>query len=482
MLVLRLPIDANVSDFRDAAKRALSNNLRPADIAFVSHDSGILFDEPPPAQPIDLTVPRAFAELMDTALCHRGEDRFALLYDALWRLKHGEPELLDRATDPAIARLGLYAKAVRRDIHKMHAFVRLHKQRAAEGELYLAWFEPEHFILKRTTPFFADRFANMRWIIATPIGTAVWDTRTLRFEPARPKPEKLEDGVLDGLWRTYYRTIFNPARLNRDAMMKEMPRRYWKNMPETADIPAMVAGVQNRLATMDRDADIAPRFADKARPQPQSDPMLKAGLTKLRAEAEHCTACTLYKHATQTVFGEGPVKARFVLVGEQPGDQEDIAGKPFVGPAGRLLDRALEDAGIDRKSVYVTNAVKHFKFEPRGKRRIHSKPSASEIKICSHTWLARELATIEPEFVVALGGTAAQALSGKGVAITKLRGQELAWADGRRGLATVHPSYLLRIPDRASKEAEYKKFVADLELAAKLARHPAKHPREAALL
>jgi DNA polymerase len=200
--------------------------------------------------------------------------------------------------------------------------------------------------------------------------------------------------------------------------------------------------------------------------------MARASLTKLRAEAEHCTACPLYKHATQTVFGEGPAKARFVLVGEQPGDQEDIAGKPFVGPAGQLLDRALEDAGIDRKTVYVTNAVKHFKFAPRGKRRIHSKPNASEVKICSHTWLARELDTIKPEFVVALGGTAAQALSGKGVAITKLRGHELAWADGRRGLATVHPSYLLRIPDHASKDAEYKKFVEDLKLAATLASHP----------
>jgi probable DNA metabolism protein len=472
MYVLRLPIDADASAFREAAKRALSNDLKPADIAFVCHDSGIFFDEAPPARSLDLTVPRTFAELMDSAICHRGEDRFALLYDVLWRLKHGEPALLDRATDPFIAKLGLYVKAVRRDIHKMHAFVRFHKQDTPDGELYLAWFEPDQFILKAATPFFADRFANMRWIIATPIGTAVWDTHTLGFEPARPKPEKLEDGVLDGLWRTYYRTIFNPARLNKDAMTKEMPRRYWKNMPEAADIPAMMAGVSNRLAAMDRDADQAPRYADKARPQPQHDPMPKVGLTKLRNEAEHCTACPLYKHATQTVFGEGPARARFVLVGEQPGDQEDIAGKPFVGPAGQLLDRALEDAGIDRKTVYVTNAVKHFKFEPRGKRRIHSKPNASEVKICSTNWLARELDTIEPEFVVALGGTAAQALSGKGVAITKLRGHELAWADGRRGLATVHPSYLLRFPDHASKDAEYKKFVADLKLAAKLASHP----------
>ena len=197
--------------------------------------------------------------------------------------------------------------------------------------------------------------------------------------------------------------------------------------------------------------------------------MPKESLSRLRAEAAHCTACPLYRNTTQTVFGEGPARARLMLVGEQPGDQEDLAGKPFVGPAGKLLDRALADAGIDRKEVYVTNAVKHFKFTPRGKRRLHAKPNAAEIEAC-HPWLARELDATAPEIVVALGATAAQSLSGKSVAITKLRGRETRWADGRRGFATVHPSYLLRIPDAASKAREYGKLVADLKRAAKLAR------------
>jgi uracil-DNA glycosylase family protein len=199
--------------------------------------------------------------------------------------------------------------------------------------------------------------------------------------------------------------------------------------------------------------------------------MPKESLSRIRAAAARCTACPLYRNATQTVFGEGQARARLVLVGEQPGDQEDLAGKPFVGPAGKLLDRALADAGIDRASVYITNAVKHFKFTPRGKRRLHSKPNAAEIKAC-HPWLARELDATAPAIVVALGGTAAQSLSGKGVAITKLRGREIQWADGRRGFATVHPSYLLRIPDAASKAREYRKFVADLKQAAKLATRP----------
>jgi len=192
-----------------------------------------------------------------------------------------------------------------------------------------------------------------------------------------------------------------------------------------------------------------------------------ATLAALRQEAAACTRCALYRHATQTVFGDGPATAEFILVGEQPGDQEDIAGKPFVGPAGKVLDRALQDAGIERAKVYVTNAVKHFKFEPRGKRRIHSKPNASEIQAC-RWWLEREFEAIAPRFVVALGATAAQALSGHAVTISRLRGRETELL-GARGLITVHPSYLLRIPDERAKKEEYGKFVADLKLAKRLA-------------
>ena len=192
-------------------------------------------------------------------------------------------------------------------------------------------------------------------------------------------------------------------------------------------------------------------------------------ITQLRKEAAHCTACPLYKHATQTVFGEGPAHAKIVLVGEQPGDAEDIAGKPFVGPAGQMLDRALDEAGIAREKVYITNAVKHFKFAPRGKRRIHAKPNSAEIKVCSGHWLARELDALKPEVVVALGATAAQALMGKAMPIGKNRGRPLEWASGQRGIITVHPSYLLRIPDAESKTRAYKAFVHDLKRAAKLA-------------
>ena len=189
-------------------------------------------------------------------------------------------------------------------------------------------------------------------------------------------------------------------------------------------------------------------------------------LKALRAAEERCTRCPLYKHATQVVPGEGPARARILMVGEQPGDQEDKQGKPFVGPAGGVLAKALADAGIDRKLVFVTNAVKHFKFEPRGKRRLHKRPNAYEIDRC-HWWLDFERTLVKPDIVVALGATAVRSVSGRPTSINKIRGRVLTLQDGGRMLATIHPSYILRIDDEADKRAQYRKFVADLRACAR---------------
>jgi uracil-DNA glycosylase len=195
-------------------------------------------------------------------------------------------------------------------------------------------------------------------------------------------------------------------------------------------------------------------------------------LKTLRDEAANCRACPLWKDATQTVFGEGPQAAQMMLVGEQPGDKEDLAGKPFVGPAGLMLDRALQEAGIERPKVYVTNAVKHFKFVPRGKIRLHQKPTTPEIRAC-RPWYERELASIKPALVVAMGATAAQSVFGKTTPINKNRGRLIDLADGIKALVTVHPSYLLRLPDADAKAREYKRFVDDLKIAAALLRKSA---------
>jgi DNA polymerase len=202
---------------------------------------------------------------------------------------------------------------------------------------------------------------------------------------------------------------------------------------------------------------------DTWHPAPAPDTL---SLTRLREAAAHCTACPLYKHATQTVFGEGRKGPALMLLGEQPGDQEDLAGKPFVGPAGQILNRALEEAGIDRNAVYVTNAVKHFKWEPRGKRRIHQKPSSRDIAAC-RPWLEAELRIVRPKVLVCLGSTAGQTLFGPNFRVTRERGKVLESAFVSRVVATVHPSSLLRQPDKKSRDREYKLFVQDLRVAVK---------------
>ena len=204
---------------------------------------------------------------------------------------------------------------------------------------------------------------------------------------------------------------------------------------------------------------------------------MAASLKALRAEAAGCTRCDLYRNATQTVFGEGPRRARVMLVGEVPGDQEDKTGHPFVGPAGKLLDEALVAAGIDRGDVYVTNAVKHFKWEPRGKRRIHQKPNAREVAAC-RPWLDAELAAVRPDVLVALGATAAQALFGRAFKVTKLRGRVVPTTLASHALATVHPSSILRAPDAETRHRELRAFVEDLAVAAKLLQAGGEAPRE----
>jgi len=218
-----------------------------------------------------------------------------------------------------------------------------------------------------------------------------------------------------------------------------------------------------RLAILNRNMQTDDEeFARPARP-PDT-----ASLSVVHDAAKHCEACHLYKRATQTVFGEGPKAATMMLVGEQPGDYEDVAGKPFVGPAGKIMDQALEEAGIDRSQVYVTNAVKHFKWEPRGKRRIHQKPNSREIAAC-RPWLEAELRIVKPMLVVAMGTTAAQTIFGPSFRVTRERGRVLSSRLAPRVLATVHPSSLLRQPDEASREREYKNFVSDLRAAVKAA-------------
>jgi DNA polymerase len=451
VVAVRLRAEDDFDGWRDAA-RALAGAAVPPDriVWTIGEAGGDLFaGEPAPlstASPA-FSVPRTFLTLAESVILHSDPERFAFLYSLLVRLRD-RPGLLADAADPLVRRLERMAKAVRRDIHKMRAFLRFREVETPEGTRFVAWFEPEHHIVRANAGFFVGRFAAMRWSILTPELSLHWDGETLSEGPGASRADAPEGDPLEAVWKTYYAAIFNPARLKVGAMLKEMPRRYWKNMPETALVGELVAGAQARETKM-VEAGARGAIGDNVR----------AAWESVRSEAMGCTRCPLYKCGTQTVFGEGPLDARILFVGEQPGDQEDLAGRPFVGPAGQLLDRALGEAGVDRTAAYVTNAVKHFKFERRGKRRIHAKPDAGEIEAC-RWWLDQERRLIRPPVTVALGASAGRSIFGKAITIGAMRGRAHPLADGGEAWVTVHPSFLLRVQDR--REEEYARFVEDL--------------------
>jgi DNA polymerase len=459
------------SGWQVAARRTLVDNLAPEEIlweefgnaqpslALGEESEGARRSAPPPFR-----VPKTFVEQAKTVACHRDPQRWALLYRVLWRLTHGEPRLLEIVVDPDVRALLDMEKAVRQDVHKMRAFVRFRLVLHEGTEWHVAWFEPEHHIMERNASFFRDRFVQMQWSILTPERCVHWDGAHLTFTAGVPKSEAPEEDAVEDLWRTYYGHIFNPARVKIHAMEAEMPKKYWKNLPEASLIPTLLREAPHRVDQMI--AASHHRSAEEWHPAPVPK---THDLHKLRAAAAKCEACPLYKNATQTVFGEGACHAKLVLVGEQPGDQEDRAGQPFVGPAGQLLDRALEEAGIDRREAYVTNAVKHFKWEPRGKRRLHKKPSSRDIAACK-PWLQAELQTITPRVLVLLGSTAAQSIFGPKVRVLRDRGHAMASEYCEKTFVTVHPSSLLRAPDEESRARNYAEFVSDLKKVAKLLR------------
>nr|WP_238995302.1 UdgX family uracil-DNA binding protein [Sphingomonas solaris] len=448
---------------RPAARTLALGRVPPEDVVWQAGDGpGDLFaDEAVIDAPADaaFTVPRAFVALARDAICHSDPERFALLYTMLLRLRDA-PGLIEDHADPLLRRIEELAKGVRRDVHKMRAFVRFRELDEGDGPRFVAWFEPEHHIVRINAAFFVRRFATMRWSILTPDLSIHWDGTTLIEGPPARREDAPQGDPLEETWKTYYASTFNPARVKIGSMLREMPKKYWKNMPETALVPGLIAGAQARESGMIATAEV--KQADDRREVGGNS---RIAWEALREEAAACTRCPLYKPATQTVFGEGAVDARLMFVGEQPGDNEDLAGKPFVGPAGQVFDRALAEAGIDRGTVYVTNAVKHFKFEQRGKRRIHAKPGGPEIDAC-RWWIEQERVLIRPPVTVALGATAARSLLGKVVTISGARGRAHTLADGGEGWVTVHPSYLLRIPDKAKADEEYARFVEDLKVAA----------------
>lgn len=480
-----LPGPADFAAWRNAARGLLGAGVPPEQAEWrVAGDAPGLFAEgAAPAPGGAFHVPRAFVELAEVAIRHRDPERFALLYRTLWRITHGEHALMQVATDPDVVRLTAMAKSVRRDAHKMHAFLRFRQVETEAGIRHVAWFEPDHHIEEAEAGFFVRRFAALRWSIVTPKRSVHWDGQEIAFGAGGRRADVPPDDAVEPLWRAYYAAIFNPARVKPGAMRAEMPRKYWRNMPETAEIPRLLREAPKRAAEMVAHGVTAPN-PNRQKPGAASrgeradmsgvdeamdlldagtDP--QAALAALARElAGRNDLPDFARRATQLVFGEGQVGAAMMFVGEQPGDEEDIQGRPFVGPAGRLFDRALAEAGVPRDEAYVTNAVKHFKFTPTGKRRLHQSPDAGDIAFY-RPFLLREIGIVAPRLLVGLGATALRALTGKAVPVMKTRGSVIAGPEGLPVFATVHPSYLLRIPDEEGQKREYARFVEDLRAA-----------------
>lgn len=385
--------------------------------------------EPLPDAAGGFHAPRALVSLAALAIQARNPDRFGLLYSLVWRINGGE-KLPEDNSDPDLALVRRMALSVRADAHRMRTNMRFLAVPEGGGTRFVGWFEPAHFVLPANAQLMARRFPDLVLSIVTPDGSAHWDRSTLLFGSG-PR-HVADDEALQAWWETH-----------RDALLEQAGSEV--SVPEAKSL------------------DEAPRPPDR----PALGPVvlhIKADPALLRSarDASSCHRCPLYEPATQTVFGEGPAEAGVMFVGEQPGDQEDTIGRPFVGPAGQIMDRAMEEAGIDRRTVYVTNAVKHFKFTPRGKRRIHQTPEVPEIQACG-LWLDVERAHVRPRLLVLMGGSAARAVLGRAVTISRERGRAIRTSDGQTVFVTVHPSFLLRLPDAAAKGREFQAFVRDLK-------------------
>ncbi len=378
-------------------------------------------------------VPQSFLNFAKQVALHKSEERWTLLYTLLWRFHHGEPAILSNVDDPQVAKAVFMFKAVDRDKMKMKAFVKFKETH----ELRVAWYKPEHHIAEDLVTWFVKRDPQHSWILHTPQLTVRWNLHEVELSAGLAQPPRFFAEEDEEFWLRYYQVQFDPLR--------ERVR---------------ISGSD----VVGEDSNHTPR------PRQQAAPPQTSQLSKLKAAAKTCLVCPFAVKSTQTVFGEGPKRAAIMLVGEQPGDQEDRLGHPFVGPAGELLNSILDELGIPRDEVYVTNAVKHFKFSSRGKRRIHEKPNTSEMKAC-RPWLEKEIEAVRPSVIVALGATAAQSVTGRLVKVTKERGDWLQSELGEKVIASWHPSAILRSIDEPSRRLKREQLKADLKRAWKSVGH-----------
>lgn len=441
----------NFAQWRDITRGLLQEGVRPDDVLWSTEPS--LFESFDASPRASISLPRSFIETAQLVARHSDSSRWHLLYRLAWRIRYENHDLIQIETDDDVRSAMQMRKAVETDIYKMRAFVRFRRTETDGLETFVAWYAPDHDTLDANERFFTARFGGMRWAILTPRKSISWDLKKLHHGPGIPRSQAPSHDELEDIFRAYYSSIYNPARLNLDAMRAQMPVRRWHNLPETQVVPALV---RESRANVQRMTLFEKPGASAFVPQ-------NASLPVLRRAVASCRACELCSRATQPVFGEGPDHARLVLVGEQPGDEEDRCGRPFVGPAGQILNAALEEAGLDRSAVYVSNAVKAFRFEERGKRRIHATPKAVHISTC-RPWLEAEMQAVQPAAIICLGATAAQAVLGRSVPIAQSRGEVFSNTFAPNISVTYHPSAVLRSPDPA-KDQMRQSLVQDLRRA-----------------
>lgn len=456
--MIQVEFEKNFASWREKARLFVAQGLRPEQISWSQEELSLFtqsIDQESSATPLksDFKVPPDLLPLLESVSYARDEDRWNLMYRILYRLCFENRDLLKISIDPDINRAELLQQSVRHDIHKMHAFVRFKKSIIDNEEVYVAWHKPEHLTVRPGTEFFARRFGDKRWSIFTPDESAHWDLEKLTFGPGMPQHDFQTIDDWDEVWKTYYKSIFNPARIKIKMMKSEMAPKYWSSMPETALIRDLV-----------RDAPkVLQKMAENVNKSARVDSTLS--LAELKLAAASCTACPLYAKATQTVFGVGPEDATIMIVGEQPGDQEDRTGNPFVGPAGEILSKALIEAGIKKESVYITNAVKHFKWVQHKEMRLHQKPSGPEMHACK-PWLEAEIKKVKPQVIIALGATAATAIVGKLPKIKDERGKVISTlACAPSVIISWHPSAILRSMDQKESTEKTQQLIHDLKLA-----------------
>lgn len=447
--MIYVKISPDFMSWRDKARQLLSKKIHYQDIQWTTHDQAFLFGEF--WEDIEVKeVPKINKEFMDLALVvstYRHDNTWDLLYRVAYRLVFENKKLLEDQLDPDVIQLYSRAKLINRDIHKMKAFVRFKEVQTPEGTIYMAWHNPDHRIMRLAAPFFRDRFNGMKWMIMTIDESASWDGENLTFSEGVPESKAPLIDDKEDLWKIYYRSIFNPARIKVSAMKKELPVRHWKTLPETELISELLQEAPNRLEEFYESQRSAPVLFEKK----------FLTLDELNSDLAKCRACGICEKATAPVPGQGPSHSKIILVGEQPGNEEDLAGRPFIGPAGKILNEALEAINLPRKDLYLTNAVKGFKFIPKDKLRWHRGANAAEIATC-RIWIKQELELIKPETVILLGRSAAQSVTGKMVKIEDARGKIFETSYAKKTIILPHPASILR---SENQDEAFHRFIED---------------------